>query len=612
MRASFRLASACLLFAFAARVHAATPLINLVDENAPVVVSVHDVPALLKNWDKSPWARTWNDEQMKKFLAPLRARMKIDEWDERCKAESGYTVGELIAMAKGEALLTLTNANFPMGADEPNPAEIPLFAALEVGDNGAKIAKIIAANDEKEHTTVRTEDFSGVTIHVYVKAEEKGDHEEFTWAMADGVWLLSPSKATLQKGIDALKKGKTASALSDSERFLQIRKQCGDANFTFLVNVQALYPAIKKAVEARAAATGAQPLGLPPGAILAALGLDAIKDFYVGIGIGEESTDLNGGLTYSEQRGILKLLAYHDGPVAQPAFVSAKWITVTSARFSLFEAYTALRELLDSVSPALGGMVQGQIKGLNKQLGVDLERDLLGSLGDEIVAANAMRPGASADTPAPFTEFDQLYAFSLQNAATFTNAVEALKRMAGPQPDKLFEKREYLNQTIYTYAAAKTGPGQKGFSYAITPKYLFIAAGTPAVLETALQGLDGKQPTLWQQPEVKEALADVPAKACTLQYQNTRAMIGSAVETMVQLAPLLAAKANANANANASASEGEGEAEAGAKPEGDNSPFDLSAKPDAAALAKYWNNAAGYAWRDSQGLYFHSKLNHAK
>ena len=79
-------------------------------------------------------------------------------------------------------------------------------------------------------------------------------------------------------------------------------------------------------------------------------------------------------------------------------------------------------------------------------------------------------------------------------------------------------------------------------------------------------------------------------------------MIGSLVETLVQLAPMLASKANT----------ADDDDEAGKKPESDKSPFDLSSKPDAAALAKYWNNAAGYVWRDSRGVYFHSKLNHAK
>ena len=600
MRASLRVAFLGLFIVIAARASAATPLINIVDENAPVVISVHDVPALLKNWEKSPWALTWNDEQMKKFLAPLRARMKIDEWDEQCKAECGYTVRELIAMAKGEALVALTGTDFAMG-DEPNPADIPLIFAIEIGDNAPKVAKIITANDDKEHTTVHTEEFAGVTIHIYVKSEEKGGGEEFAWAMADGVWLLSPSKATLQKSIDTLQKGKAAAALVESVRYLQIKKQGGDANVTFLVNMQSFYPALKKMAEARAEKSGSQPLGMTTDALLTALGLDAIKDFYFSINMGEAATEFNGGLTYSEQRGILKLIAYRDGPAAQPAFVSAKWITVASMRFSLLDVYTAIRELLDNMNPAIGGLVQGQIKGLNKQLGIDLERDLLGSLGDELIVANATHPGASPDAPVPLTEYDQLYAISLQNAAAFTNAVEALKRMMGPQADKLFEKRDYLNQAIYTYAGPKTA-GQKGFSYSVTPKYLFIAAGTPAVIETALQGLDGKQPTLWQKPEVKEALADVPSKACMIQYQNTRAMMGSLVETLVQFAPMLASKTKADEEAD----------ESDKKPESDKSPFDLSAKPDSATLAKYWNNAAGYAWRDSQGVYFHSKLNHAK
>jgi hypothetical protein len=62
----------------------------------------------------------------------------------------------------------------------------------------------------------------------------------------------------------------------------------------------------------------------------------------------------------------------------------------------------------------------------------------------------------------------------------------------------------------------------------------------------------------------------------------------------------------------AKAPESEEEGETNEKPDSDKSPFDLSAKPDSTALAKYWSNAAGYAWKNSQGLYFHSKLNHAK
>jgi hypothetical protein len=601
MTSTLRFTAVSLFFVFAARAFAAVTLTNLVDEQSPLVLSIHDVPTLIKNWEQSPWAKTWNDEQMKKFLAPLRAQMKVDEWDELSKAESGYTVTEVIAMAKGEALIALTGTDFAIGDSLPTPGELPVLMAIELGANAKKVTEMIAKADEKGHDTPRTEDFAGVTLHIYQKAADQGGAEYLTWAMTEGIWLLSPSKVTLQKSIDAVQKGRSATPFGQSERFLQIKKQSADANATLVVNIQALYPLLKKTVAARAESTGSQPMGMAPGVILDAIGLDGIKDIYCTVNMGESATQITGGMTYSELRGIFKMLAYRDGPVPQPSFVSAKWITVTSACFSLPDAYAALLGFVEGLNPMIGGMVQGQIKNLNKQLGVDLERDLIGSIGTQVIMANAMRPGASADSPTPLTELDQLYAFSLENAATFTKAVDALKGMAGPQAEKMFEKREYLGNTIYAFVQPQAKPGQKGFAYAITPKYLFIAAGTPAVIETALQGLGGKQPTLWQQPDVKAALAEVPANASVFEYQNTRAMVGSIIETFVQLAPFFAKGAADQSE------EGSGD-KAGAK----KMPFDLSAKPDAATLAKYWSTSAGYGWRDSQGIYFQSKMNHVK
>jgi hypothetical protein len=600
MRASRLFVLISLFVVLAAPGFAAPPLVNLIDENAPVVFSIHDVPGMVKNWERSPWAKTWNDEQMKKFLAPFRSQMKVEKWDEECKATTGYTLGELLQFATGEAMVALTNADFTIGQTQELDKR-PLLFAIEVGGNAEKIEKIIAESDEKEHQISHTEDFAGVKIHVYPVSESDAT-ADFAWAMVDGVWLFSLSKTELTKSVDALQKGKCSSPLGESERFLRIKKETGEANVTFMVNIQTLQPLIQKTLEAKGAKDGANPLGIPPEALLKAIGVDALRDFYVGINMLENSTDFSGGLTYSERKGLLKVLAYQDGPASQPSFVSAKWITVTSGRFSLLEAYTAMRELLEGLNPLVGAMIQGQVKNLNKQLGVDLERDLLGSLGNDLITANAMRPGATLDAPTPITEFDQIYAISLKNATAFTNAVDALKRMVGPQAEKLFVKREYLGQTIYSYSQGDAGTGQKGFSYAITPKYVFIASGTPAVIETALQGLDGKQPTLWQLPEVKEALADVPEKAFTFEYQNTRAMIGSLIETVTEMAALVSSKQQAAA-----------ENEDG--PPGNSNGItllDLASKPDAATIAKYWSNAAGYAWRDSQGLYFHSKLNHVK
>lgn len=602
MRSTRLTVSVSLFVIFAANIFAATPLVNLVDENAPLVLSIHDVPLMLKNWERSPWAKTWNDEQMKKFLAPLRSQMKVDQWDEECKAATGYTLPELLQFATGEAMIAVTNTDFTFGDEQENDRDKrPLLFALEVGNNASKIEKLITENDEKHHVASRIEEFAGVKLHIY-PVSEKDTTDNFSWAMVDGIWFFSLSKTELSKTIDTLQKGSATTPLGESERFLQIKNKTGEANVTLVANLRTLHPLFKMALEAKAKQSGSNPLGLPPEKLLSVLGVDALRDLYFGVKMEEGSTSFTGGLTYSERKGIIKVLAYQDGPAPQPEFVSAKWITVNTARFSLPEAYSAIRELIEGLNPLAASMIQSQLQNLNQQLGIDLERDFIGSLGNEIIVANAMRPGTNADAPSPVSDFDQLYTVSLKNPPAFTNAIEALKRMIGPQAEKLFVKREYLGQTIYTYAQNGAQAAQKGFSYAITPKYVFISVGSSAVIETALQGLSAKQPTLWQLPEVKEALADVPEKAVSVEYQNTRVMIGSMIETFAQISSMVAARKQV-------VSDDEDDPSATTKSK---MAVDPSAKPDAATIAKYWSNASGYIWRDSQGLYFNSKLNHVK
>lgn len=608
MTTPLRLLVLSLAAALTLSLRAAVPLVNLVDENAPLVVSVRDLPALLKNGADSPWAKTWNDEQMKKFLAPTRAEMGIDKWDEQCKAETGHTVGELVALAKGQVLVALTGTDFFGIEGEPEPSQIPLIVALELGDNADKVAKLIAEVDEKEPGTFRTEEYAGVQLRVYQETAENGGKDEFAWAMVDGIWFLSPAKTSVQTAIDNLKKGRASAPFGESERYLRIAKQSPGAGLTFVCNIQSLYPAAKQALDARAQKQAAQSMGLTPGIVMDVLGFDALRDLYFSIELTPDATLLNSGLTASEQRGLFKMLAFNDGPVPRPDFVSEKWISVSSACFSLPAAYESLKEMLGTLNPMFANLYQGQVKQLNQQLGVDLERDLFGSLGAHLISASSFRPGANPDVPPPMTEIDTLYAISLENAQAFTKAVEALKRMSGPSAEKMFTKREYLGQTIYTVDTSSQ-PGVATFSYAVTPKYLFISAGTASIIETAIQGLSGKHPTLWNKPDLKAAFAEAPTSACSFGYQDNRVMIGSLIETFVNMGSQMAARRPARVPADDSASEDSGEAAAFAASSG---PFDLSAKPDAAAIGKYWGPSIGYVWRDSNGLYLQSKVHHPK
>lgn len=613
-----RLLLGTLLACLPALAGARVPLTQIVGDQTALVLHVGDAPTLVANWEHSPWARTWNDEQVAKYFAPLRARLHVEEWDERCKAETGYTVRELLALARGEALIAFPDFEF---ARQKPAGEPSVLVALELGDNTAAVEKLLEdAGKKAENATSSTEDFAGVTVHVRTteKEDDDGEPETFVWAMVDGTWLLSPQKAVVLAAIDAVKSGGLDNALAKSERFLRAQERTSGSQALAFVNLQAIYPVLQQAVADSAKSESSQPrnpLAPNPTALLSALGLDVLDDVYVGFRIDKPATIMSGGLTFRENRGLVKLLAYREGPAPQPAFVPADWPSVSTGRFSFKDAYAALEEILEAFDPRISGLVQGQIKAFNQQLGIDLKRDLVGSIGEEMISAYHFPKNPSGSGVPSFESVEQLVALSLDNADSFSRAIEALKQLGGPGVEKMLVKREYLGTTLFEFTPPQVEgrPQGKGFAYAITPRYLFVSIGSAAPVERALQGLAGDQPTFWAQPAVRAALASVPPAAATIQYQDLRAIVAPLVETVANAAAMAAAAQKTQASPDQEGEDGEAGEEGssnGDKAEADDRMVDPAAKPDAAVFARYWSDAVGYGTRESNGFYFKSTLNH--
>lgn len=600
---------ACLAFAVGClSAAAATPLTRLASERAALIVSVHDVPAVVSQWEKSPWAKTWSDEQVKRYFAPLRAQMKIDQWDEQSKKETGYTVREMLAFATGDALLVVPDFDF---LREPEGKGVPaLLMAVDVGGNGRKIEELFAKAAKENDTPDETAAFSGVTVHTIQPKKDAKDKTPTVWAITDGKWLISPSKEAVFGAIDAIKGGGVDNAWENSERYARLHKRVGDAHFNLVVNVETIFPAFRDAIAAKnkpAAGQQQGPFAFDSNALLTALGLDTWREFYLSVEMGDNATNMHAGLTYSEPKGLVKLAAYHDGPPEQPRFVSANWATVSTAKFSLKEAFAALEEILESFNPAISGMVQGQIRKINKDLNIDLKRDLIGSVGDTVVFASILPKEPAAAAAPGANNLQQVFAFSLQNPDTFSNAIDAFRRSMGPQADTVFKTREYLGQKIVTYAPG--GPGAqgaaKGVSYAIAKGYFLISVGSAAPLETALQGLTGDQPSLWDKKEVKQAWSQLPANASAFQYQDVRAVLANVFQTLSQAASMMGSRAAA-----ASVEEGAEDEAPKPAPAPAQVAVDPAAQPDPDTLAKYWDYSWGYSVRESTGIHSVYRLNY--
>lgn len=593
----------------------ATPLVNLVDERAFFVVSVSDAPGLVRSWERTPFATTWNDPQVAKFLAPLRAEMKIDEWNAEAETATGLSLQELLALAQGEALVAVPAFDKEHAKAHDAP---PFLVALEVGDQAEKLEKLLAKAAADKSLKEETETYAGVKVTTTTLPESEKNAEDvadkpdtaadspdeqpakpakpttISWAIVDGVWLLGGEKERVLSTIDAVKQGGVATSLGKSERFLRTRQRVGSAQGLVFVNLPAIYPLIREAVLEAKAEGGMNALGIDPEALFNAFALDALGEAFVALTIEESRSRIDAGLFYAEERGLTKLLAYQTGAAPRPDWVAAKWPSVSTARFSIPKLYEGIEQLLASVSPMYSMLVEGRIRAFNKQLRIDLKRDLVGSFGEEIVTAYALPPGARPGEVPAWTEMDQLLAFSLSNEQALARSIDALKQVAGPAADQMFNKRDYLGSTLYTLNLPAPAPGMKaprGFSYAIANGTLLVGIGSPATVESALQGMNSHDGGFWKRDDIQAALEIVPAEATGVQVQDLRVMMASLVEAAVKF------QQNLNEQPDS-------------EDEEKTVIVDVDARPDDEVIARHWGVATGYAIRNSDGLFSTTILAH--
>ncbi|MBC8008974.1 MAG: hypothetical protein H7067_02620 [Burkholderiales bacterium] len=580
-------------FASASFASAAEPaLTRLVPADTAIVVALRDLPALRARFPESASGRAWADPEIARFFAPLSGHPEIAEMIEKVKAETGHTPAELFALATGDVLLTVPAGSLRFSGDNPGA---DVFLALEIGENEAKITELVAAARAKDASagTASTEDYNGATIHTFTPASPaatppgadavSAPAEPLVWSLHQGRWFLSTDRALVTAALDALAAGGLPESLATSSDYQKVLDRAGGgADVLAFLNWKAVYPALISAIEAaRDPKEAPNPFGMEPVNIMKALGLDAIESFSVSAGTVGDLDRVDAALTYTEARGVVNLLAYRDGPVARPDWVPAAWFNVSSQNFSVPEAYAELERILDRVSPMVAGMAQGQLKTFERQLGLDLKRDLIGNLGESFISGYALPAGADADNPPAHDQLDQFIGISLADAASFERSLETIKAKYLPPGDASpIKTRDYLGRKLHTF---ETAPGARGASYAITDGWLLLGIGSPASVESVVQLLNAPNPTasFWQRADVREALLSAPTGAFSIQH--------------TELAPLLASLASTLVKVQEDQDDEEGRL------------VDPEAKPTREQLARYFKHSVSHGTRTSEGLFFHSE-----
>lgn len=589
-----RLALASLSVVASAALPAAEPALDhLVPEEAALVLAVEDLPALRTRLAASPLGRVWEDEEVRKFVAPLRTNPDYLKLSEKLKTETGYSVEELLGLATGDILFTVPLSSLQFAKARLNADAL---LVLEVGENEAKLNELLARRRTgKDGATPAetTEDYNGATLHILgatptgATEERAGeDAKSAIWAVHEGRAFLASSRELVTGALDAVAAGGHVRPLASAARYRAVVDRAGGRpDYVFLADLGSVYPLVVAGIEASAdPARQPNAMGIEPLNVLKALGLDAlgvVSSTGVIASDGSSTSDLV--LTYDEPRGVLNLVAYRDGPVARPDWVPAGWTNVSSQNFSVPDLYAELERMLDRVSPMLAGMAMGQIKAFDRQMNIDLKRDLIGNFGTNIIGGLVPPVGSSATKPPPYDELEQFFAVSLADAAAFERTLDALKgRFLGPDGGPL-EKRDYLGRALHVFTPPAGAPdATKGFAYAIADGWLLVSIGSASPLEAVLQRMNKAESagSFWARSDARAALADVPASAFSIQVADLPTVFASICA--------LAVKAQAERGP-------------------DETPLvDASATPGAETFAKYLSYVVTHGERKADGFYIKS------
>lgn len=563
--------------------HAAEPALDrLVAPDAAVVLSLSDLPRLRSNFVASPSGRAWADPDIVRFVAPLFANPDYRRVVERVKTDTGHSMEELLALATGDVLLAIPASSLKFGAGKP---EASVLLALEVGENEGKLRELLDRRRAKEkenaaHTDT-VEDYNGVALHAVrpASAGSAPSGKEAHWALHQGRWFIGSTRGLVTGALDALAAGGLAESLATSPRHRAVLDRAGErADYAAYLDFQAFYPMLVASI--KASRDPSQPpnlMGVEPLNILKAFGLDALG---VLSATGAFAADGSGtgdvALSYTEARGLVNLLAYRDGPVARPDWVPASWINVSSQNFSFADLYAELERILDRVSPMLAGMAMGQIKAFDRQLGVDLKRDLIENLGPAILSGIAPPVGSSTSTPPAYDEMEQFFAVALADAAAFERALQAIQGRFLPPAGGPLESRDYLERKLHVFTPPT--PGAKRVAYAIADGWLLVSVGSAAPVEAVLQAMHkpAAASSFWAREDVRDALDSTPRSAFSVQFVDLRALFASL--------SALAAKAQ---------SQREGEAPA---------LVDASAVPSFETFAKYFSHVVTHGERSANAI----------
>lgn len=519
----------CLPFLFPSlALQAKADLGAYVSEDAWGVFEIENLEALSKDFRNGPFANLWTE----------KAEAKLVEWWEEEALPKGLekreNAQELIERMRELAEKFKGSVTFSIGgdfgeilealaADEEEDAipEILLLAETEatMEDLAEFVEWLEDFNEEDADLRVEEEKVAGKTVFFIGPSEPRDEEHCFGISIVNGVFCAGVGRTL---AIDAVERlvDEPDGGLTNNPDYEDAFEAIGRGDLRFFLNFRVLGPIFAFLKQSEATQIPENPFGVTTAGLIDALALDGLECLGLQIDFSDKGMEVGSALFLGERTGLLALLESTDGAPPMPPFVPAGAFSATTVRYDLKGLWPKLEKVLKEASPALHLMVDGQIKAFETQAGVNLRKDLFGSLGDRVVtfsetgyasgsefAESLLNDLEEAEDVSEESPLKEVYAIGLRDGQALDRFIRGVVD-AFAQGTELFDEREHKGVTIRTMKGTEA-TGQF-FSYAITSEWLLLSMGKASGLNQVVNRLNKARKTLWNRPDVAAALREAP------------------------------------------------------------------------------------------------------
>jgi hypothetical protein len=229
------------------------------------------------------------------------------------------------------------------------------------------------------------------------------------------------------------------------------------------------------------------PMDFKPAKVIAALGVDGLKDLALSYKYSDEGAlgTLSLGVPEAGRAGIFKIIAGEPKECTPPTFVPADVMKFQRWRIDGQKTWATLQVILNGINPQASSFITyalttAESAAKEKDPDFDIKKNLFGNLGDDMISySKSPKADAAADLAAP----PSLFLLGSPNAEQLAAALKSLLPLL-PQSSGSPTERDFLGHKICTIplpSASSSKSGAGTLSYCCSGGYIAFASDSTMI-----------------------------------------------------------------------------------------------------------------------------------